>query len=337
MAIIFRDFELQVNQLVSHVYLKLDYSQYLSKKRKLIVVEGSTDDAFIQKIKEDSVDCIVAANVFKSNDPFRSNSIKTTNCKEAIVTIITGLCRFPSVLIKNAKDIEKWDLYGLVDADYDDADITSAPPRLFITDTHDLETLLLSTDKELISRLEECEIPASDLYLAYHLAYQLAMVRQELKGFNDNLNLQIINCGSNQVNFGCFIETDKISVPNIIKYIGERQEPQIPSSKIKIISTAFCSTKNIKKKVDAQGLWKQSVGDFQKSIPLDFWKLVNGHDILQLLMYINESAAMAYGAENSDRLNRNFELRLIAAYDLPQFRKTKLYEKMSQFEVVQQL
>ena len=105
------------NLLAAHAKLKFDYSAFLKKERKLIIVEGSTDKEFISNVKSESVDCIVASSVFNGNASFRTSATESVNCKKAIVQIIQGVSRYPSFIIQKPNDIDKWDLYGMVDLD----------------------------------------------------------------------------------------------------------------------------------------------------------------------------------------------------------------------------
>ena len=315
--------------LAANVRFKLDYRMYTSNKRKLLIVEGATDYEFIKHIQNDCVDCIVAAKVFNSNNQFRTWPGESINCKNAIVKIITGISHYPSPFIKYADDVDKWDLYGMVDSDCEEIGSSRPTPRLFVTDTHDLETLLLSTDEDIFLRLEECEIQHEDITNAFFIAYQLATIRCELKQYSKDIDLQTISCGSRDVDFSSFIEDYKICVPELIKYMSDNSRERISNSKIKTIVKSICACKSLKKKIDAEGIWKQSVQEFSASMPSDFWMTVNGHDILQLLLLFSEDAAQAYGNNNGYSLNRSFEMSLIAAYDYSNFRKTMLSKEMS--------
>lgn len=321
------DIEKLTNLLAAEAQFKLDYRMYLSNKRKLLIVEGSTDETFIRKVKDECVDCIVAAKVFNSNKAFRTKPVEQINCKNAIVKIITGISNFPSPFIAYPADIDKWDLYGLVDSDCEEIGVSRPTPRLFVTDTHDLETLLLSTDDDVLQGLEECEVSSEDIRKAYFLAYQLASMRDMLGDYHNELNLQVISCGSRQVQFSAFIEGTHISMPELIAHINTAGCNDLSTSKVKRIYDSIKNSKVGRKRLDDAGCWKQNFDDF--SLPSDFWSVVNGHDILQLLLYISEDACLAYADDGGHSLNRNFEMSLIAAYDCTEFCKTLVYDKMS--------
>lgn len=322
------DIERLANLLAAEARLKLDYKKYLCNMRKLLIVEGSTDQTFIEKFKNELVDCIVAAKVFLNNDQFRTKPSENINCKNAIVKIIIGISHYPSPFVAYPSDLDQWDLYGLVDSDCEELGISKPTPRLFITDTHDLETLLLSTDGNLLSRLEECEIRQTDVKKAYYIAYQLAYLREELGSYSSDLDLMMISCGSWQVKFSVFVNDGVINLTELVKYIISESGSKLPASKVKKICDNIAKSKVAMKKIDSVGNWKQPFDSFDVKEISDFWSLVNGHDILQLLQFINEDACFAFQGNGGYRLNRSFEMSLIAAYDYSQFENTILHEKM---------
>ena len=322
------DIKRLVNLLVAEAVLKLDCQMYLSNKRKLLIVEGTTDQAFIGKLINELVDCIVAAKVFQNNSQFRTQSSGNISCKNAIVKIIVGISNFPSPFVAYPADLDKWNLFGLVDSDCEELSTCKPLPRLFITDTHDLETLLLSTDGELLTRIEECEISLADVKKAYHIAYQLAYLREELAIYRGDLDLRLISCGSGQVDLCAFVNDGVINLNALVKYIVLKSSNKLPPSKVTKICNSIVSSKTGRKKIDLNGNWKQLFDQFDHTKIPDFWNLVNGHDILQLLQFINEEICSAFQDNGRYTLNRGFEMSLIAAYDYSQFKKTILHQKM---------
>ncbi len=324
------DIQKLVNLLAVHVKFKLDYRAFLNKERKLLIVEGKTDQDFIKKVQSETVDCIVAANVFKSNAQFRTSDTGKVNCKNAIVIIITGISHYPSPFIQYPEKMDEWDTYGLVDKDCEELQFQRPTPRLFITDTHDLETLLLSTDDELLSRLKECKISKEDIERAYFIAYQLAETRTLLDDYHEELDLRVLSGGSSDIRFYEFLENDRININRLISYISSNSKEPLSGARIKKLCSNVCRSKSGKKLYDATGLWRHSLSDFISNIPADFWDEVNGHDILQLLMFINETAFAAFGDSQGYTLNRSFEMSLIAAYEYSNFSKTNLKKRMIQ-------
>ena len=246
-----------------------------------------------------------------------------------------AITKIPSIIIKYPEDLEKWDLYGLVDLDADEERDTENIPRLLVTDTHDLETLLLSTDPTILSRLESCNISAEDTVKAYFVAYQLGIVRKLLSGYYDSksFDLQKLSCGSEQVNFGAFVKEAKINLADLINYLTEESSEKYSSERIRNILSKTLNGKIGKKYFQANGLWKQDITAFDFSSIENFWKIVNGHDILQLLQYYNADVFSAF-SRTGKALNREFEVKLIDTYDYSKFGKTKLYGKMKELGLI---
>lgn len=328
MAIDSLEIEKLANLLAAEAKFRLDYKMYLSNMRKLLIVEGTTDQTFIKKVQGETVDCIVAAKIFRSNNRFRTTPTENINCKNAIVKIIKGISYYPSPLIKYPEDLDKWDLYGLVDKDCDEIGVGRPTPRLFITDTHDLETLMLATDNDLLERLEECEIRQDDIDKAYYISYQLALTRDLLRAYHNELDLKAISGSTREIELYEFMEHDRINLTHVISYINKMSQNKISRARCSKIFTEISKNKKGKKLFE-NGVWKHTLQDFLSARPLDFWDVINGHDILQLLLFLNEDAYGAFADSKGYRINRSFELSLIAAYDYSQFNKTTLKKEMS--------
>lgn len=332
MALKCTEVEYLTNIIVGNLGFKLDY--YKKGIKKLLIVEGATDEFFLNHFKGCNVDCIVAKKAFISNNMLRTMPVKNVNCKNAIINIITGVSYYPSPFIKYKSDFDKCDVYGMVDADYENYEFSRQLQRLFVTDTHDLETLLLWTDQELLLRLKECEIKREEIFDAYYIAYQLSVIRHELFSWRETLCLEYISCGASQVDFSCFLSGKEISIPKLVEYINSKSIVKINTSKYKCIVKHVCNSKILKKKINEEGVWSQSVSEFFQNFPNDFWSIVNGHDILQILRYLNESANMSFGKTGEKSLQRSFEMKLIEVYDYKLLNQTEIYKKMMNAGIV---
>ena len=325
------------NRLAANIRLKADYKAFLNKERKLLVVEGSTDEKFVDKVKCDNVDCISAIKVFRSNDLFRTAApAPAINCKNAIVTLIRGISHYPSPFIHYPEDVDKWDIYGLVDLDCDELAGGKPTSRLFVTDTHDLETLLLSTDSNVLKNISSCKILEEDITRALFMANQLAFVRELLDPYwdGDNFQLSTISCGSHEVSFGQFFTDYRVNLYELTKYIAVQSGDNLTEAKLKRIYDGARNSKAGRKRFTKEGIWKQETHEFDVPKEIEFWEMVNGHDILQLLGYLNESVGLAFYQQKRGDLNRDFEMSLINAYDCQNFKKTALYQKMEEANLV---
>ena len=125
-----------------------------------------------------------------------------------------------------------------------------------------------------------------------------------------------------------FVNDGVINLNALVKYIVLKSSNKLPPSKVTKICNSIVSSKTGRKKIDLNGNWKQLFDQFDHTKIPDFWNLVNGHDILQLLQFINEEICSAFQDNGRYTLNRGFEMSLIAAYDYSQFKKTILHQKM---------
>lgn len=325
------------SRLAANIKLKSDYKAFVNKQRKLLIVEGSTDAMFVGRVKRDAVECVSAIKIFRSNDAFRTTpTTSKINCKDAIVTLIRGVSHFPSPFFKYPDDIDKWDIYGLVDLDCDELARGKPTPRLFVTDTHDLETLLLSTDNDVLQNIDLCRIPSEDVKTALYMAYQLAFARSLLFSHYVGADFQIstIACGSRWVKFGQFFSNNRIDLFSLVRHIANESGGSLSEAKVQKICTNVLGSKHGKKKFTKEGIWKYDLSEFDSSAVEDFWQFVNGHDILQLLGYLNERVCVAFYQDQKNEINRAFEIVLVGAYDPKNFKKTVLYQKMEEANIV---
>ncbi len=319
------------NLLAANVRFKLEYSAVANKTRKVLLVEGGTDVKFISNIKTSVVDCLNADNVFNSNASFKTPHSIRVNSKNAIAQLIFGISKFPSPLIAYPSDLDKWDLYGLVDLDCDELGAGVSLPRLFITDTHDLETLIMSTDESVFANIDVCTISKEDVSKAYFVAYQLAKTRELINDYFDEktFDLRTVSCGSREVDFSLFVNNCKISVVGLAKYIAKNSETVLSPPKVTKLIEQIMNEKGVKKRFTSEGLWKQDLTTFDIDSFDDFWTSVNGHDVLQLIRYYNADAESTFKNSDSTKLNRNFELAIIEKYNYSKIAVTELYKKMS--------
>ncbi len=318
------------NLLAANARLKQEYVEFANKSRKLLLVEGASDAEFVGHVKADKVECVIADHVFNSNSALRTTPQSHVNCKDAIVMLILGITHFPSPFVIYPDDIDKWDLYGLVDRDCEDLRASNRTPRLFVTDTHDLETLLMSTDSSIWQRIEKCEISAQDVSHAVFIAYQLAKVRELLADYHDNssFDLQTLFCTSHQVSFSSFVKDGKVNLKDVIQYVAENSEQPLTKPKLRRLTDNLLAEKSVRKRFDADGEWKQELSAFDCRTVDDVWTSVNGHDVLQLIRYYNEDAYFAFHDFGSSALNRAFEFELVAVYDYDCFHGTALCRAM---------
>lgn len=304
-------------KLIANLFLWYDSISFQNNKKRLLLVEGTTDKDFIERItNKNDVYCVTPNNSVDS---------APINNKEAIVQALFGLFR-PEILdktdqqnVRKLKEKVKDLVFGMVDLDYDDPSSYEPMPWLFVTDTHDLETLLLSTDEDLVRRLK---IPEDYSKKAYYLAYQLGFLRREVA--KQKTFLKPIKC---EADYETFVDgnTYKINLEKLLEFFSYKKKKE-----------EILKSKEIKKKIDKDSLlWKGDLKDFDKSTYADFWQVVNGHEILSLIRYIYQQEADE-GARNEalPLLHADFEKIIITKYDCSTLEKTKIYDRMKNENVV---
>ena len=322
-----------VNLLVANLSFRMDYNNLVNGSKRLLIVEGLTDEKFIKKILNDDVVCEVANKAFVNGQGLEQMSI---NCKNAIIRAVYGMST-GKILLKIPQGFESCSVYGLVDRDYDNSnDIYTKTPKLFVTDTHDLETLLLSTDVDILKKIEKCTISLKDTKKAFFLAYQLGLIRKVILDVKDSeFSIQAISSNSNdQIDYYEFVDDYEINVRKLIKFINNLNDGCLSPAKEKKLLEKVIKDKQLKKKLDSDTKWNDTLDRFDPSAHDDFWNVVNGHDVLSILRYINQDAAEAYSNKAMYNLNRDFENDLIDHYDYATLKNTNVYSLMSKENIV---
>ena len=325
----FKSVQNAVNMLAGSLHMRMDYNNFNTGDKKLLIVEGQTDESFIKNQVRDDVVCLVANKAFNFRGGLGPQA--TVNHKNAIIQVVYGLSVYPAI-IKCPKGSENWKVYGMIDMDFDDPGDNKKTTHLFITDTHDLETLMLSTDDTLLQRIEGCVISQDDSNKALFLAYQLGKLRTFLF---DYISVKPISAGSKEVDYSKFIQDGyRLSLSALFSYINQEGEEKLSSAKEKRLIARLLKDKEVKKYTDSSGCWKADLEKFDILATPDFWEVVNGHDILALLRYVNADAALKFRKKPSYTLNRDFEMSLIKAYDMANFKKTRICSDMISEQIV---
>ncbi len=321
-----------VNKLAGSMHMRMDYNSFSKGEKKLLIVEGQTDEKFIKGHLNDDVLCLVANKAFGINSRF--NASESINHKNAIIQVIYGLSVIPAV-IKCPKGSEDWKVFGMIDMDFDEDEKYTRTSKLFITDTHDLETLMISTDTDLFERIEDCAISHDDLKKAVFIAYQLGMMKQWLNPLRSDVPTDLLSSGREQVDYSSFVSKDyRVSLMELIKYLNSKSDKRLNATKEKKLFDRLYKDKSVKKMISKEGIWTKGIDTFDTEGDDDIWSIVNGHDILSLLKYLNETAALKFRNRSPYHLDREFEIAMIEAYDHEKFGQTLLCSKMVKENVV---
>ena len=315
-----------VNNLLINLKLHEEYDAAVGLRKKVLLVEGATDRKFIEHIKGNDVCCRSVSDFMKTRNWFSSPSSapEQFNSKVVIITILKHIAYFPE-LSDFPKGAEMWPLYGLVDTDFDNSNDYARITKLFFTDTHDIETLMMSTDSELLTRLKQCSISADEVKAALYIANQMATYRQAIRK-NGNMNPSLINELDGTIAFEVFTEGNIVDLAKLLQYIDSKSEHKLSKEKLK--KTRESIMKNLKKELDKEGCWKKPLESFTVTYESDIWMNVNGHDILSAICYKNPSVREVFNNKGGYNQNRDFELALSEAYNYDCLKKTKLYMKL---------
>ena len=340
----FNDLSELLNILASTFSFSMSYARFSGKKRRMLIVEGTTDSTFIKKLLVQDVSCEVASNVLNGTMSMMGGwgkpQPKKFNCKEAIVKLIRGLAQFPPDWIPNCPEfVAHWDIYGMIDADYQDSDTYRNVAKLFVTDTSDLETLILSTDSDLLIRIEKLCLTHEEIKKAFTWAYQFAKVRDAIIEIIPAKDIPVASllAPSNEIEYSRFIsEEGGINILEMLKYMDDMGKLDLSKEKMrKFCTNIITKDKYLKKNVDPKTFaWVWSASRGEPTAQKDFWNTVKGHTMLNMLKYVSPKAALYYATPAGDELNRQFEKDLISMYDYSKFYSTSLCKGMLQAELV---
>lgn len=294
--------------------------------KTLLLVEGPTDMEFVKDHLHEHVVCETIKVLLDVLECFKQN-LENVNCRETIIE----LCRnYQDPNFSNyTPNKDKLCIYGIVDSDNRDDNPVNIN-TLFFTDTHDLETLILSTDYKILFRISEGKISSDDIKKALLLSYQLSVTREVIREntSSNDLSLGSISGSLSNIKFNLFVYDNKINVFKLIHYVNNRN---LDKDKINKIIDKVINNKIISEKVDKKtGNWKGNWKSFDYSKIPNFWNIVNGHDILHFLIYQCKYAKLTFENKNDYPMDRRFEQKLVEKYDYSKFTKTNIYKKMKQ-------
>ncbi len=320
------------NALLATLKFKQDYDEQSGLRKRILLVEGRTDQAFFKRIARNDARYICVSDFIgghMSVETSKPPALQWLNNKDVIVNLIKNfLIPGPLGLPTTASS---WPLYGLIDSDFDLDYHYSRYNKLFFTGTHDIETLMLSTDKGLLLRLPDCTIHAEEVMRALYIAAQLSVFRQVIYKSGSFRQLNVTD-SEGVVNYSAFTSDGRISFHLLLDYINKNSERPLSKEKMKKIKEKI-SIEN-KKSIDEEGFWKKSYEAFSNNVDNDFWRTVNGHDILSAIRYLNRSAQEHFTNNAGYRVNRDFELALSNEYDYTCFVSTDLYSHLISTELI---
>ena len=327
------NFDRMLGSAIADIGMKCNYRHHLDgSEKKAIIVEGYTDEAFMNRIQKSDVLCYSIRRFLEA----RAKMLKCDSSKGIIFSLFQRLSNNPE-FFGFPKGCGKWHIYGLVDRDYDDETLNLRMPRLFITDTHDIETLILSTDHAVLSRIQGVTIDTEKVKSSLFISFQLACYRKALYNLPDR-NLEIdtrkICSPDGTINYAAFVENDAVVPGKLIELLFSNKDTKISREKLNRFTKGVMNDRHIKKYCDRNGEWKIKKETFSPDQIDDFWLLVCGHDILSAICFYDAAANDMFRDTGGYKVNRQFEKAIIDYYDVAMFRKTDLYRSLKEADLV---
>ena len=321
------NYERELGSAIAYVGMRCNFQNHLNPSgKKAFIVEGMTDKRFLGRITKPNVLSFSIGEISRT----RAAMLNCNSQKGIILDIFKRLSNNPE-FFDFPKGCGQWHIFGLVDRDYDDEMLNFRLPRLFITDTHDIETLILSTDEKILARINGLHISEEATRLSLYLAGQLVFYRQALYGLPDKkqeIDIRNIASSNGTIDFSAFVENDNIVPKKLIKLLYDNQGNRLSNEKLNGLARKLMNDRQLKKHLNRDGEWKHQKDSFSPDQIEDFWMLVRGHDILSAVCFYDPVANTLFQDSGEYDINREFEKALIDEYETSKFASTDLYQKM---------
>jgi hypothetical protein len=328
-----------LGSVIAEIAQKCDFEHASgSGVTKALVVEGTTDELFAGRVLEKDARCFPIRRILVNRGAFIGKGIdlKNINSKDVILDLFQRLSNNPD-FFGFPKGCGEWAIYGLIDRDFDDEALAYRRPRLFITDTHDIETLMLSTDEGVLTRIGRVRIAADTVRRALFVSGQMLCFRQALYRLGDknrSVDIRCLSSADGTVHYAAFTENDLIVPEKMVTHLYKNRGGGLDADKRDSMVRKILADKQLRKHLDKNGKWKYTKETFTPDRIEDFWLQVRGHDILSAVCYCDPEAGNAFRNTAGYGLNREFEKALIGAYNLACFAGTDLYRDMKKAELV---
>ena len=302
--------------IIARILLIMKSEQFFRNIDAVLLVEGGTDEFFVSRLKIQNFECIAISDVKTAEEKLMQSYYnynkekqidKKRNARRDVLNTV-------DVLNDKYKHIAKF--YGLIDKDFT---TDTSDKIILVTPTHDLETLLLSTDDKIFD-----ENIKEAYEISIHVAYLIGKVEKYLQDhgkiyrklqdndYGDIIPIQKRNLGLNDVRF--LIELTDFEIL-LDKSIDENND----------------------------NLWRirTDVSNYISNIEIDsygnddIYDIANGHDIANIMKLLCEEDidrfVRSYNARAHDR---DVEFAIIAKYNMNNFRNTPLYNGMVRRELI---
>ncbi len=306
--------------------MKLIMGVLIFKKAEFfLLVEGKTDADFFKNCISKNGSCTSVSDLLRNRDPFRKESsviADRQNNKRVICNTVYGQEQLPQ-LITPPRGFTAV-VFGVVDKDFDfDFDDYRMATRLFQTDAHDLETMMIEKDEDAFNRIDGISISAGELLEAEALAYEIALM---YKGIRDYAHQPIKFLKQRGLDYSKLVTGKDIDIAKTISFLNEqlseadRRSHNALQQKEVVNSISRDNWKIVEKDI----FTLNNKGDFETWQYPTLWDDINGHDLLDAIAFVSKSVQQKYS-----RGNTRFETDLIDKYDYKKLSRTKLFQRMN--------
>lgn len=329
--------EKRIDYVKSKMIIKNQLCQF-KEDVKFLVVEGKRDKEFFEHliINKNNDSIINISQILETWDTikqrskiFVNNETYITNKKKPNNKIVI----LQTFNVFNNISLEKNCLYAVVDKDFDNEYPSSPLHRVYSDNVHDLECTLLNSDNTLIGKIVKNE---DKLPIINFMVYQLGLVKECIATSVESKNRPSISI-DNYLNYQEFYDNEVLNVSKFIEFINTRSRQEFDKktnnenrSKLKYLDkNEIIATLKKRKKLDNSGEWKIKKEELKKDLPEDFWKIINGHDYLNILKMVYKENMLLINIADS------FEKFIVNNYDYKQFSKTSLFKKLKNVGILE--
>lgn len=334
---------LSINQLVllknsaDSKKAKNAHSDSCLQKEKILLVEGKTDIEFWKRILSDDV---FINDVKDYADSVCALLGKSANNKFTVIIICEAINSEPQSIP------DSWIVNGVIDRDFDDQTYDIAK-NLHVTDTHDLETMLIYSDSGVLQNLSIAKsygilITNEQANTAKRLSLQMGWVKMACKTLPSKEKQWLLYLPKKQkrnryrnqekTDYALLNEHGNFDILQFLRTVNNLQliEDRKDDEYLRTIMNRLISTSVLKNKITADGKWLDNTFNDDD---IEIWKVINGHDFLGFLKSIVHGAERAY--RSNYQADNALEFDLIESYDIKKFDTTRLYRSMRDSDFIE--
>ena len=302
--------------IIARILLIVKSEQFFGNIYTVLLVEGGTDEFFVNKLEIQNFKCIAISDVRTAEEELMKSYYNYCKEKQSDNKRVARRDVLNTVNVLNDKHKNIAGFYGLIDKDFT---TDKSDKIILVTPTHDLETLLLSTDEEIFD-----ENIKEAFEISRHVAYLIGKVEKYLQDhgyiyrkLQDNDYRDIIPIQKRQLRLDDVMYlkdlTDFARLLDVL--IDENND-----DKLRIIREVSQNISNIE------------IDGYSDN---DIYNIANGHDIANIMKLLcKEDIDKFIKSHNAEvHKKRDVEYAIIAKYNLSNFKNSPLYKDMTKIRL----